>query len=68
MVGSTILGRNKENLQKVASECAKSQGIPEPLLIPGELTNEADTKSILEGTIKHFGKLDVLVNNAGKIL
>lgn len=60
-----LTGRNKENLQKVASECAKSQGVPEPFLIPGELTNEADTKSILEGTIQHFGKLDVLVNNAG---
>lgn len=52
----------------MASECAKSQGVPEPFLIPGELTNEADTKSILEGTIQHFGKLDVLVNNAGKLL
>lgn len=64
-MNKNTLGRNKENLQKVASECAKSQGVPEPFLIPGELTNEADTKSILEGTIQHFGKLDVLVNNAG---
>lgn len=31
------------------------------------MTSEIDTKNVLESTIKHFGRLDVLVNNAGII-
>jgi len=62
-----LAGRNLENLQKVASECSVPQNSPKPFLVTGELTSEADTKAILESTIKHYGKLDVLVNNAGII-
>jgi NAD(P)-dependent dehydrogenase (short-subunit alcohol dehydrogenase family) len=29
------------------------------------VTNEKDTKNILDSTVSHFGRLDVLVNNAG---
>ncbi|KAK4882349.1 hypothetical protein RN001_005668 [Aquatica leii] len=61
-----LAGRNLENLKKVASEC-KSEKNPPPFIVTGELTNESDTKAILESTIKHFGKLDVLINNAGII-
>ncbi|XP_046749735.1 3-oxoacyl-[acyl-carrier-protein] reductase FabG-like [Diprion similis] len=59
----SITGRNLENLKKVADKC----GEPKPFLITGELTNEADTKKILDSTIKHYGKLDVLINNAGSL-
>ncbi|CAG9801820.1 unnamed protein product [Chironomus riparius] len=59
----SLTGRNLENLEKVASECKGN----EPFLVPGDITNESDTKRILEETIKRFGKLDVLVNNAGII-
>lgn len=33
----------------------------QPLLILGDLAKEADTKNILEKTIEHYGKLNVLV-------
>lgn len=59
----SLTGRNSENLQKIADQCKDCK----PFLITGELTNESDTKNILESTIKHFGKLDVLINNAGTI-
>ncbi|KAL7026920.1 hypothetical protein ACKWTF_005232 [Chironomus riparius] len=59
----SLTGRNLENLEKVASECKGNK----PFLVPGDITNESDTKRILEETIKRFGKLDVLVNNAGII-
>ncbi|KAJ8919150.1 hypothetical protein NQ315_012136 [Exocentrus adspersus] len=63
-LGATLAltGRNLENLQQVASACSAKTA---PLLLTGDLTNENDTKSILKKTIEHFGRLDVLVNNAG---
>lgn len=59
----SITGRNIENLQKVADQCTG----PKPFIVTGELTNETDTNNILESTIKHYGKLNVLVNNAGTL-
>ncbi|XP_054285723.1 3-oxoacyl-[acyl-carrier-protein] reductase FabG-like [Macrosteles quadrilineatus] len=60
----SLTGRNQENLQKVASECEKVSK-NKPFMIIGDLSNESDTKNILESTVKHYDKLDVLVNNAG---
>lgn len=60
----SLNGRKLENLEKVASEC---KGNEKPFLVPGDITNENDTKRIFEETIKKFGKLDVLINNAGII-
>ncbi|CAD6241032.1 GSCOCG00009086001-RA-CDS [Cotesia congregata] len=60
----SLTGRNLTNLEKIADQCNKER---KPFLITGELTNEDDTKKILESTIKHFGKLDILINNAGTI-
>ncbi|XP_032672285.1 3-oxoacyl-[acyl-carrier-protein] reductase FabG-like [Odontomachus brunneus] len=57
----SITGRNKDNLNKVAAQCGQSK----TFIVTGELTNENDVKNIIEQTIKHYGKLDVLVNNAG---
>uniref|UniRef100_A0AAR5Q035 Uncharacterized protein n=1 Tax=Dendroctonus ponderosae TaxID=77166 RepID=A0AAR5Q035_DENPD len=59
-----LTGRNKDNLQKVATECSKIGAKKEPLLLIAELTNEDQTKAIVDDTVIHFGKLDVLVNNA----
>jgi NAD(P)-dependent dehydrogenase (short-subunit alcohol dehydrogenase family) len=59
----SITGRKLENLEKVASECKGEK----PLIVAGDITNEADTKRIFDETIKKYGRLDVLVNNAGII-
>jgi len=61
----SLTGRNADNLNKVAGQCLVSGDQPKPYLITGDLTNEADTQKILDLTVKHFGKLDVLINNAG---
>lgn len=37
----------------------------QPLLVPGDLTDEEIVKSTVEKTIAHFGRVDVLVNSAG---
>ena len=56
----SITGRNKQNLEKVAEQCGKSK----PFIVTGDLANENDVKNIIDSTIKHYSKLDVLVNNA----
>ncbi|KYN03099.1 3-oxoacyl-[acyl-carrier-protein] reductase [Cyphomyrmex costatus] len=53
--------RNKLNLNKVAEQC----GQPKPFIVTGDLANENDVKNIIDSTIKRYGKLDVLINNAG---
>lgn len=55
-----ITGSNEVNLKKVAEKC-KGQ----VLSIIADVTIEADRIKVIEETIKKFGKLDVLVNNAG---
>lgn len=57
-----LTGRNLENLKAVAAKCT-----PAPFIVTGDLTNDKETQTILESTVKHYGKLDVLVNNAGII-
>lgn len=66
-LGATVVltGRNIENLNKVGAEC-KALGKQKPLLIVADVTNLDDNSRVIDETIKKFGRLDVLVNNAGK--
>lgn len=57
-----LVGRNQIRLNRVAVEI-KSSGSPTPFTIVADITK--DSKRIIDETIAHFGKLDVLVNNAG---
>lgn len=59
-----ITGRNVENLSKTADECEKSNG-KKPFKLAGDLTSEDFVKQLVEDTVKHYGKLDILVNDAG---
>ncbi|KAK3097812.1 hypothetical protein FSP39_013413 [Pinctada imbricata] len=59
-----ITGRNEENLQKTAAECEKQNG-KKALAITADLAKEDDTQKVMEKTIEHFKKLDILVNSAG---
>jgi len=62
-----LTGRNQENLCKVAEECSEQPGAPKPFIVTGDITIEDDTKRIVADTIKEFGKLNILINNAGII-
>lgn len=63
--GSLVLtGRNEENLKKVAESCEKLSNT-KPLQVISDVTVEDDAKRIIDETLKRFGKIDVLINNAG---
>ncbi|XP_022118978.2 3-oxoacyl-[acyl-carrier-protein] reductase FabG-like [Pieris rapae] len=57
-----IVGRNVEKLNKAAENCSKYS---KPLVIKADIGDDEECKKIVESVIKAFGKLDVLVNNAG---
>ncbi|KAI5719719.1 uncharacterized protein LOC103513887 [Diaphorina citri] len=59
-----ITGRNVEQLDKVSESC-QSVSKNKPLVIQADLTSEEDTKRIIDTVVKHYQKLNVLVNNAG---
>ncbi|VDH91699.1 Hypothetical predicted protein [Mytilus galloprovincialis] len=62
-----LASRTLENLEKVASLC-RSKGLSKNdiLVIPCDVTNDDNLKTLVDETVKKFGRIDVLVNNAGK--
>ncbi|ELT96276.1 hypothetical protein CAPTEDRAFT_166576 [Capitella teleta] len=63
-----ICGRIAENLEKTAERCREA-GLPDSKIVQmlGDLTEEDTCKRIVEDAVKHYGRLDVLVNIAGTI-
>uniref|UniRef100_A0A3Q2YNP8 Zgc:101858 n=1 Tax=Hippocampus comes TaxID=109280 RepID=A0A3Q2YNP8_HIPCM len=57
--------KDVENLKKVPKECTECGDGTQHLLVPGDLTDEDTVKKTVEEVIARFGRLDVLVNNAG---
>ncbi|CAH2092358.1 unnamed protein product [Euphydryas editha] len=54
-----MVGRNETSLSAVAKQC------PSSLVIRADVTNDDDARRVINETIKKFGQIDVLVNNAG---
>ncbi|CAO4378327.1 unnamed protein product [Caenorhabditis nigoni] len=62
----TITGRNTQRLEETRQTILKS-GIPEShvLAIPADLATEEGQDKLINETVKKFGHLNILVNNAG---
>ncbi|XP_063833428.1 3-oxoacyl-[acyl-carrier-protein] reductase FabG-like [Ostrinia nubilalis] len=58
-----IVGRNEARLKDIAAKCAAVGSAP--LVVRADVSNDDDARRIISETIKKFGKLDVLINNAG---
>ena len=58
-----LASRNKENLEATATELQAQGGTV--LVIPTDVTNEAQVVALFEQTRQAFGRLDILVNNSG---
>ncbi len=60
-----ILARGKERLEKAAEEIAKYSTKEKVLPIPCDVTDEKRVQDAFAQVAKTFGKLDIVVNNAG---
>lgn len=58
-----IVGRNEAKLKAVTDRCKKLGA--ETLAIKADVSKDEEADAIVKKTIEKFGKLDVLVNNAG---
>ncbi|XP_054152625.1 3-oxoacyl-[acyl-carrier-protein] reductase FabG-like [Oppia nitens] len=61
-----VTGRNATEIQRVANECEKlSPKKLKPLQVVADVSDDKQLADLLKKTIDTYGKLDVLVNNAG---
>ncbi|CAG2175679.1 unnamed protein product [Oppiella nova] len=61
-----VTGRRADKVSEVAKECLKvSPKQSKALEVVADVTKPEDLRRLVDTTVKHFGKLDVLVNNAG---
>jgi short-subunit dehydrogenase len=58
-----LAARRADRLEQVAMACRQAGG--EALVVPTDVTDEAQCKALVEKTIAAFDRLDMLVNNAG---
>jgi len=62
----TVTGRNVEGLQEAVKQCiAAGLKQNEVVTVAGEITSEQTRQKLVDDSIKAFGKIDILINNAG---
>ena len=62
----TIHGRNEEKLKKTIELIEKAGGSRDKILtVVGEIIEEKVQKDLINKTVEKFGRIDVLINNAG---
>jgi len=65
-----LTARNLDELTRARHSLLAHQAIQSPddvLLIPADLTDAAQATLLIEHAISHFGRIDILINNAGVI-
>ncbi|XP_018022413.1 3-oxoacyl-[acyl-carrier-protein] reductase FabG-like [Hyalella azteca] len=61
-----VTGRNEAALQATVDQCSSRGLRPDQILkLVADLSQEEDCKRVVADAVKHFGRLDVLVNSAG---
>jgi NADP-dependent 3-hydroxy acid dehydrogenase YdfG len=59
-----LVARRKERLESLTAEITKL-GAPKPLVIVADVRRESDCRSAVQNCHNRFGRIDVLINNAG---
>src|SRR5215469_17704660 len=60
----TLFARRENRLQELAQRLA-SQGSEKPLIVPGDVSKPEDVQNLVNRTMQHCGKLDIVIANAG---
>jgi len=55
-----LVARSKEKLEKIAKE------LPNSLVVQADMTNKDDIRKMIKKVKDHFGRIDILINNAGQ--
>lgn len=58
-----MAARNEQKLNDIQTKVSKNG--QEVLAVPTDVSKEEDCKNLIDQTIKHYGKIDILINNAG---
>ena len=58
-----VTARTEKDIEEVCKEIIDEGG--RAVFVRGDVTREEDVRMVINNTIKRFGKIDVLVNNAG---
>ena len=62
-VALSLAARRLDKLQAVADQCRQSGA--QVLARPTDVSDEAECRSLIGDTVKQFGRIDTLINNAG---
>lgn len=60
-----LCARSADTLEIARQELERSGA--EVITLPADLTNQHEVKAVIDEVVRHYGKIDVLVNNAGII-
>ena len=58
--------RERTEIEAVAEEVRQSCGESRVLPLVADVTQEADCAQVVDAAVKRFGRLDIVVNNAGR--
>lgn len=60
-----LAARSIDKLEEIAKRFNIQHSTTKALCVKTDVTKEEDCKNLVEQAVKHFGRIDVLVNNAG---
>lgn len=60
-----LMGRRKTVLRKVGKVICNSKRTAQVLVVPGDVSRWRDCEKVVKETLKEWGKINILVNNAG---